>query len=146
MSTEANKAVIHRYYEELWNGWRLDLAENLIASNIRFRGSLGVEVEGREGFKQYVARVRAAFPDFHNTIVELLAEGDTVAVHLTYRATHTGTLFQLRPTGRRVTYTGLALFQLQAGLITRGLVLGDTWGLLEELGAVPSIERISQRP
>ncbi len=54
MSRDANLTLIHRYYEEPWNGWRLDLAESLIATDIRFRGSLGVEVEGREGFKQYV--------------------------------------------------------------------------------------------
>ncbi len=89
---------------------------------------------------------RAAFPDFDKTVSELIAEDDTVAAHLTYRATHTGALFQLRPTGRRVTYTGLALFRLKAGRITRGLVLGDTWGLLEQLGAVPPIESIVQRP
>ncbi len=146
MSRDANLTLIHRYYEELWNGWRLDLAESLIATDIRFRGSLGVEVEGREGFKQYVVKVRAAFPDFHNTVEELVADGDTVAARLTYRATHTGTLFQLRPTGRRVTYTGLALFHCKAGLITRGVVHGDTWGLLEQLGAVPAIAGISQRP
>ena len=146
MSQDANLALIRRYYEDLWNGWRVDLAESLIASDIRFRGSLGIEVEGREGFKQYVARVRAAFPDFHTTVEELLADGDTVAAYLTYRATHTGTLFQLRPTGRRVTYTGLALFHCKAGVIIRGLVVGDTWGLLQQLGAVPAIEGISQRP
>lgn len=58
--------------------------------------------------------MRAAFPDFHNTIEGLIADGDTVAAHLTYRGTHTGELFCLRPTGRRVTYTGLALFHLKA--------------------------------
>jgi predicted ester cyclase len=146
MTTDANTAVIRRYYEELWNGWRLDLAEEMIATDIRFRGSLGVSVEGREGFKHYVARVRGAFPDFHNTIEELIADEDRVAVHLTYRATHTGALFRLRPTGRRVTYTGVAIFHLKSGLITQGLVLGDTWGLLEQLGAVPPVENISQRP
>ncbi|MBI4240227.1 MAG: hypothetical protein HY613_00795 [Candidatus Rokubacteria bacterium] len=52
MGTDANTALIRRYYEELWNGWRLELAEELIASDIRFRGALGVDVEGREGFKQ----------------------------------------------------------------------------------------------
>ncbi len=69
MSTDTNKAIIRRYYEELWNGWQLDLAEELIASDIRFRGSLGVQVEGREGFKQYVTRVRAAFLAFSETWV-----------------------------------------------------------------------------
>jgi steroid delta-isomerase-like uncharacterized protein len=146
MTRDINCALIRRYYEELWNGWQLDLAESLIASDIRFRGSLGIAVEGREGFKQYMARVRAAFPDFHNTVEELIADGDTVAAHLTYRATHTGTLFQLRPTGRGVTYSGLALFHIKAGLIARGVVIGDTWGLLQQLGAVPAIEGISQRP
>ena len=64
---EKNRETIRRYYDELWNKWNLALANELIASDVSFRGSLAVEVQGLEGFKSYVNMVRAAFPDFHNT-------------------------------------------------------------------------------
>ena len=59
-----NKQIIRRYYHELWNKWNLALANELIASDVSFRGSLAVEVQGLEGFKSYVNMVRAAFPRF----------------------------------------------------------------------------------
>ena len=67
-----------------------------------FRGSLGQSVQGRDGFKEYMRAVRRAFPDFHNHVEELVAEGDRVVARLTDTGTHTGTLFDIAPTGTRV--------------------------------------------
>src|SRR5262249_49327343 len=84
MPTSQNKAPVRRYYEEMWDRWDLPLADELIAEDVAFRGSLGVSVRGREGFKEYVRAVRRAFPDFHNRVEELVAEGDRVVARLTY--------------------------------------------------------------
>jgi steroid delta-isomerase-like uncharacterized protein len=137
MSTAANKDLVRRYYEELWNQWRLDLIDQLIASDFAFRGSIGLQVQGRDGFRDYVATIRAAFPDFHNVVEDLIAEGDQVAARLTYRGTHRGSLLGVAPTGRRISYAGMALFQVGQGRLTRGWVLGDTLGLMRQLGARP---------
>ena len=74
---DENKNLIRRYYAGLWNRWDDAVVDEIIAPDIEFRGSLGITVRGRDGFRGYVARVRAAFPDFHNQIDQLLAEGDT---------------------------------------------------------------------
>jgi steroid delta-isomerase-like uncharacterized protein len=111
MSTAANKDLVRRYYEELWNQWRLDLIDQLIASDFAFRGSIGLQVQGRDGFRDYMATIRAAFPDFHNVVEDLIAEGDQVAARLTYRGTHRGSLLGVAPTGRRISYAGMALFR-----------------------------------
>src|SRR5688572_13853506 len=62
---------VRRFYDELWNEWRFDLADDLLSDDVRFRGSLGTETEGRAGFLEYARRVRTAFPDFHNRIDDL---------------------------------------------------------------------------
>jgi steroid delta-isomerase-like uncharacterized protein len=132
-----NRTLIRRYYEELWNAWNFGVADEIISPEISFRGSLAVTVSGLDGFKNYVRQVCDAFPDFHNTIEELIAEGDRVAARLTYRGTHRGPLFGIAPTGRAVQYSGVALFQVRAGKIVDGWVLGDTLGLMRQLGALP---------
>jgi steroid delta-isomerase-like uncharacterized protein len=137
MSAEANKALVRRYYGELWNRWNLELADVIIAADLTFRGSLAVTVQGRDGFKEYMALVRGAFPDFHNTIEELVAEGDRVVARLRYRGTHQGDLFGLAPTGKKVSYAGTAFFRIHNGMIADGWVLGDTLCLLRQLGALP---------
>ena len=134
VSLDGHKALVRRYYEELWNRWRLELADELLAPDVSFRGSLAVEVAGIEGFKGYVRLVQTAFPDFHNTVEELVAEGDRVVARLTYRGTHRGPLFDLPPTGRAVSYAGMALFRIAGGRIASGFVVGDTGRLMRELG------------
>ncbi len=133
MSLEENKYLVRRYYEEMWNRWDFALADELIAEQIAFRGSLGDRVRGREGFKEYVRAVRRAFPDFHNQVEEFVAEGDRVAARLTYTGTHTGEVFGIAPTGRRVSYAGVALFRIVSGQIAEGWVLGDLHGLTRQL-------------
>lgn len=133
MSIEANKTLIHRYYEELWNQWRYELADELIDQDVRFRGSLGRMVAGRGGFVGYMKHVQAGFPDFHNSIEDLIAENDRVVARLVYTGTHQGEMFGMPPTGHRVRYAGVGIFQISAGRISDGWVLGDLAGLLLQL-------------
>lgn len=109
-----------------------------MSPEITFRGSLALTVNGLDGFKNYVALVRNAFPDFHNTIEEMIAEGDRVAARLTYRATHRAELFGIAPTGREVTYAGAAIFRVRSGKILSGRVLGNTASLMRQLRAAPT--------
>jgi len=133
MQAAANKDLVRRYYEALWNRWDFALADELIAESIEFRGSLGTSVYGREGFKEYMRSVRAAFPDFHNRIEELIAENDRVAARLTYTGTHQGEVLGIVPTGRRVSYAGVALFRVVENRIAAVWVLGDVHGLVQQL-------------
>ena len=136
MSTETNKAIVRRYYEQLWNKWDMALADQVIAADITFRGSLGLSVQGIQSFKEYMAMVQVAFPDFHNAIEELIAEGDQVVARMSYSGSHRGELYGLAPTGKHVTYSGIAIFRIKNGKIATGWVIGDALGLMKQLGAV----------
>ena len=128
-----HKSFIRRYYSELWNAWNSAALEELISPNIVFRGSIGATVNGIEEFKQYVNRIRAAFPDFHNRIEEIIGEDDKVVARLTYTGTHRGELFGFPGTGRKISYQGIAIFQFREGKIVSGFVLGDTEGLKHQI-------------
>jgi steroid delta-isomerase-like uncharacterized protein len=138
MHTESQKDLVRNYYEALWNRWDFALADVLIAESIVFRGSLGIRVQGREAFKEYMRTVRAAFPDFHNRIEELIAENDRVAARLTYTGMHQGEVLGIAPTGRQVSYAGVALFRVVENHIAEGWVLGDVHGLVKQLRIAPS--------
>lgn len=133
MQAESYKDLVRRYYEALWNRWDFALADELIGESIIFRGSLGISVQGRESFKKYMRAVRAAFPDFHNHIEELIAENDRVAARVTYTGTHHGEVLGIAPMGRQVTYAGVALFRVVDNRIAEGWVLGDVHGLVQQL-------------
>jgi len=123
------RSLIRRYYAELWNEWSEAALTELIAPGIAFRGSIGAAVNGIEEFRQYVNRIRAAFPDFHNEIEEMVAEGEKVAARLTYTGTHRGELFGIAGRGARICYRGLAIFRFEKGKIADGFVIGE----IEEL-------------
>jgi len=53
--------------------WSAAAQKELISPDIAFRGSIGAAVSGIAEFQRYVNRIRAAFPDFHNHIEELIA-------------------------------------------------------------------------
>ncbi len=109
------------------------LSKNSSRPASSFRGSIGTAVNGIEEFKQYVNRIRAAFPDFHNHIDELIGEGDRVVARLTYTGTHRGELFGFSGTNKKITYQGIAIFQFREGKIVSGYVLGDTESLKRQI-------------
>jgi len=134
-AAEENKDLIRRYYDEMWNPWNFAKAEEILAGDILFRGSLGTETKGRAQFCDYMRQVQRAFPDFHNTIEEIVAEDDRVVARLAYRGTHRGEIFGLAPTGKAIAYAGAAFFRIADGKVTEGWVLGDLLSLLRQLGA-----------
>jgi steroid delta-isomerase-like uncharacterized protein len=126
-------SVVRVFYDEVWNRWNDALVDEVLAADLVFRGSLGDEVRGRDGFRGYRDKVRAAFPDFTNEVVSLVLDGDRAAARLRYTGTHRGPLLGVPATYRRVGYDGAAFFRLTGGRIAEAWVLGDVHGLLGQL-------------
>jgi steroid delta-isomerase-like uncharacterized protein len=134
MSQQANKNLVARYYDEMWNKWNFALVDELLAKEISFRGSLGTETHGRTAVCNYMRRVQGAFPDFRNEIDEMIAQRNRVFTRLTYTGTHRGEIFDVVPTGRKVSYAGAAFYRIENSQVAQGWVLGDLTGLLAQLG------------
>ncbi len=125
--------LIHRFYDELWNRFDRSRIPELLTEDVYFRGSLGQVKAGREAFGDYVDFIRAAFPDFSNHVEETIEEGDRCFARLTYRGTHEGEVFGIAPTGRAIEYSGAAVFRFRDGRIASVWVLGDVYGLIQQL-------------
>jgi len=79
MSTEQNKALIRRFYEEVWGKGNVDVADEVFAPDyVRHDLRLGNPLPGPAGQKQIATDFRAAFPDLHFTLELLVAEADMV--------------------------------------------------------------------
>jgi steroid delta-isomerase-like uncharacterized protein len=128
-------SVVRVFYDEVWNRWNDEMVEEILAVELVFRGSLGDDVRGRAGFRGYRDKVRAAFPDFTNEVLDLVVDGERAAARLRYTGTHRGPLLGVPATGRRVGYDGAAFFRLTGGQIAEAWVLGDVHGLLRQLQA-----------
>ena len=82
MNSEANKALVRRYIS-MWNTGNMEWADEVLAPS--WVDHAHPEVTGAESVKQAVQKIRAAFPDFHITIENILSEGDLVALRATVR-------------------------------------------------------------
>src|SRR6266498_4944915 len=108
MTLEQNKAVIRRFYEEVWNQGHLDVADEIFAPNyVRHDLRPGTAPPGPEGQKIIANLFRSAFPDLHMTIEFLVAEGDLVVARWQTQGTHTGAWAGVAPTGRAITMIGI---------------------------------------
>ena len=93
------RQIIEEYYETIWNEQKLDQAHHFLHSAITFRGSLGMRVEGINGFNDYAKMLFSAFSNLYHVIEDVVVEGDKAAVRLVYSGMHTGKLFGFEPTG-----------------------------------------------
>ncbi len=139
MSTEDdNKATVRRYLEEVWNHRNLGIIDELAAPNYARYLSGQTAPLDREGAKQRIASFHQALPDLHLTIDDLLAEGDRVVFRITFTGTQQGHFMGMAPTGRGVTFSAIDITRLAGGKIVEHWGQMDVFGLLQQLGAVPT--------
>ena len=97
-----------------------------------------VDLKGWEGWKQYANMFLTAFPDLELTTEDLIAEGDKVVVRWSAHGTHRGPLRNLKPTGKHMKVTGVAIYRFVDNKVAEGWALNDTLGMMQQLGAIPS--------
>jgi steroid delta-isomerase-like uncharacterized protein len=137
MSTEENKALVHRFEEAVWNERNPARVDEFFAASHVFRAAGGPPLD-REGHRQMIATFQAAFPDGRNTSDALLAEGDKVVQRWTYRGTHQGAFQGIPPTGGQVTLTGISIWRVEGGKIVESWHELDNLGLMQQLGIIPA--------
>jgi steroid delta-isomerase-like uncharacterized protein len=137
MSTEDNKTLVRRFYEE--GVHNPALFDELLAPTyvLHFPGS--PPIAGIESAKQLMAAYTSAFPDLQLTTEDLVAEGDKVAIRNTWRGTHHGAFQGLPPTGKYVAFTGSDFFRFVGGKIAEQWADLDALGLMQQLGALPTM-------
>jgi steroid delta-isomerase-like uncharacterized protein len=136
MSPEANKTVVRRLYEEVFEAGRLDLADELVAPDARDARD-AQDRRGPARVKEVAAMLRAAFPDQHWEIKSIVAEGDAVVMRSTHSGTHRGPFMGIAPTGRTFRDIDQAyFFELHDGKITSYHAIRDELGMLRQLGVL----------
>lgn len=132
-----NQRTILRYFDEVWNQGNLDVLDELLTPDyVNHSSSLPDAPRGPAGVKPIVAAMRAAFPDLHYTIDQLVVGDDGVAARLTLTGTHLGDFFGIPATGRQFTTTQMNIERMRDGLISEHWRNTDELGLLRQLGVI----------
>jgi steroid delta-isomerase-like uncharacterized protein len=140
VSTEENKAVFRRYVEELGNEGKLELADEIFDRYLAHQSDGSVLERGPEDVKRFMGEFREAFPDFHSTVEDQIAEGDRVVTRWRMRGTHEGEFRGIAPTGNKLDITGIGIFRFSDGKVVESWDNFDQLGMMRQLGAIPSPE------
>jgi steroid delta-isomerase-like uncharacterized protein len=136
--SEENKALVRRYFEEIWDKGNLDLIEELFTTDFVRHGPTATEgeVRGQEGFESLVTMYRSALPDLRVSIEDLMAEGDRVVTRWTARGTHQGELMGNAATGNPASVRGILVDRISGSKIEEEWADYDTLHLMQQIGAV----------
>jgi predicted ester cyclase len=137
MSTEQNRTLIRRLFEEGVNQNKLSVLDELIAPVfVNYDAPPGTK-RGPEGMRQLVGMFRTAFPDLHVTFEEEFADGDYV-IHRGYvTGTHQGEFQGIPPTGKPVKIKFVDIWRVVKGKAVENWVQMDMLGLMQQLGVLP---------
>jgi predicted ester cyclase len=138
MSTEVNKASVRRFYDEVFNKKNRAVIDEFIAPNHVDHAAPPGMPAGLAGAKQLLGMYLTAFPDFHLTVEDMIAEGDRVVARFTMRGTQQGVFMDIPPTGKQVTVTAIDINRIAGGKSIEHWLEMDTLGLLQQLGVVPT--------
>jgi predicted ester cyclase len=136
LSLDKNKAIVRRFIEA-YNNRNLELFDDLVASDYIDHTH---KQKGREPFINLFTLAFKAFPDWHEAIEDIIAEGDNVWVRVKATGTHTGEWnhFGVRfpPTGKKLTMEMVFYWRIVDGKLVEGGEVDDSLGFLKQLGAV----------
>jgi predicted ester cyclase len=138
MSTEENKAQFLRTYEELFNKGNLAVADELVTPDFLNTDAPPGMDRGPESMRSIVTMLRAAFPDLHYTIYEMVAEGDTVMGRVTMSGTHRGPFQGMSPTGRSFHQDQMHLVRFRDGKAIEHRAVRDDLGMMRQFGVIPA--------
>lgn len=127
---ETNKAIVQRFYDEIWTEGDLTVIDEIIAEDFidRFSGR-----DGREAFVGTVNFFRNAYPDFEATYTDVVAEGDLVVAYITYKGTYQGGMEEAFGVPDSVIGTEIVLNGVDYARIENGMIV-EGWGAHDELG------------
>lgn len=136
---EENKALVRRWFEEVWNKGRSEVIAELFAEDGVAHG-LSEDPEnplrGPAGFLPFHGQFREAFPDIEVIVEDQLAEGDLVATRCSVRGKHTGDSLGFAATHAPVDFTGITITRIKDGKIVEAWNNFDFMKMYRQLGAI----------
>jgi steroid delta-isomerase-like uncharacterized protein len=134
MSVERNKGIVRRLFE-VWNTGNVDAVEELYAADFiaDYRPYAPLR-HGHDAIRGMVRRAHVAFPDYHEELEEMVAEGDKVVMRFTITGTQLGQWGTVPPTGKSVRFEEIVILRFVDGKVVEQRGLPDNLTALRQLG------------
>ena len=140
MSSDGNKLLVRRYYEEVVNTGDVERSAEFISPDYVEVYNNQRHPVGVEGAKEHVLGVRRTYPDLHLTVERQIAEGEWVVTCITVRGTHRGVWLGMKPTNKKLEMTGVNVDRVVSGRIVEHGGAANVLEPLLEIGAIKIAE------
>jgi serine phosphatase RsbU (regulator of sigma subunit) len=127
-AAKENKAIFRRYAEEVGNQHNFEIVDEIFERYIAHQPDGSTLVRGPEDVKRFQEEYHSAFPNFHISIEDQIAEGDKVVSRYTIRGIHQRAFKGMAPTGKQIELKGVTIFRFSP----EGKVV-ETWDSYDQL-------------
>jgi steroid delta-isomerase-like uncharacterized protein len=136
---EENKALVHRWFEEVWNKGHADAIDEMLAEDGIVHGlsdDVNKPMRGTRDFRPFHTQFRGAFPGIYVVVEDTIAEGDKVAARCSVRGKHSGAHLGFAPSNATVEFTGMVIVRIKDGKIVEGWNNFDFMQMYRQIGAI----------
>lgn len=140
MATDQNQTLVRRFFDEICNQRKLDIADELFAANHVYHDPQAPTGPGPEGVKQVISTYQTTFPDAHWHVLETIVADHVIVTRWKGTGTHKKQLNGIPATGKSVEVEGVWIHRIKNGRIAESWNVWDTLGMLQQLGVVPVME------
>jgi steroid delta-isomerase-like uncharacterized protein len=138
-TAEVNKALIRRWFEEVWNQGRPEAVSEMMSEDCVNHGlseDANQPLLGATGFLPFHTQFREAFPHIEVVVEDALAEGDRVAVRCSVRGKHEGDSLGFKATGTTAEFDGIAIARVKDGMFVESWNNFDFMRMYKQLGVL----------
>jgi len=137
--SEANKALVQRWFDEVWNKGRAEAIEEMFDEYGIAHGlseDPANPITGPRDFRPFHTLFREAFPSMMIVVEDMIAEGDKVAARCSVRARHEGEFLGKSATDSPVEFTGITIVRIDHGKIVEAWNNFDFMTLHRQVGLI----------
>lgn len=139
-TTDANIEKIRRLIEEVWEQGKIDVADEILAPDIKNHDLMPGATDGIEGFKHHVEDLRGGSSDLRLKVEFLFGDGEYVCARWRWQGIHDGPIFGLPASDRQLDVPQLAVWRFENGLAVDFYQRSDETGMLIQMGVIPERE------
>ncbi len=136
-NTEANKAIVLRFVNEVINKGHTELVDELWSKDLTwYGGSLG-EVKGIENYKKMLQGAsKGSFSNMHLKVKDIVTSGDKVVLYFSNSGKNVGDFMGNKATGKSANWDGMGIYRIENGKIAEAWFSEDILGMYQQLGFI----------
>jgi steroid delta-isomerase-like uncharacterized protein len=128
----AQQAVVRKWYEELWDGWKVEVADSLFTDDYQLHIP-GQHTFDKQAVKPVVQMFQQAFPDLKHIVHETIGVDGSVAARWTVRGTHRGEFQGIPASGKSIDVSGITIHHIRDERISETWLAFDTMTLVRQI-------------